>query len=153
MGKGAIHDCCKNVQNQPAINPFSNRAASIPQQTPVQRKRVMFLTQGYSNETHEGRIRRANQGESMTTAADIFSKIEEFLSLSQALNLTLAEEQTLMSLDSDEWAQWRGMTVPAATPVPSLVVRRLDYAIALLQRMVASSAPGANWTGPGESRL
>jgi hypothetical protein len=113
----------------------------------------MFLTQNGLTQTSDGRIRRANQGDLMTTAADIFTKIEEFLNLSQALNLTRPEEQTLMSLEPEEWERWRSMTIAPTAVAPSLLVRRLDYAIALLQRMASSSAPGANWAGPGESRL
>jgi hypothetical protein len=89
----------------------------------------------------------------MTNAADVFGKIEEFLGLSRVLNLTLAEEQTLVSLDAAEWDRWRSMTIPPATLATPLLIRRLDYAIALLHRMVASSNPGTNWAGPGESRL
>ncbi len=89
----------------------------------------------------------------MTNAAAIFSKIEEFLSLSRVLNLTLPEEETLMSLDPAEWERWRSMAVAPTVTAPSLLVRRLDYAIALLQRMAASAPPGAYWAGPGESRV
>ena len=116
-------------------------------------EQVMFLTQGYPSETSEGRMRRANEGDQMTTAADLFSKIEEFLSLSNSLNLTLAEEQTLVSLDAEEWQRWRSRSVPPASAAPSLLIRRLDYAVALMRRMAASAAPGALWAGPGESRL
>ena len=119
----------------------------------MQREQVMFLTQAYPSETSQGRMRRANEGELMTTAADLSGKIQEFLNLSHALNLTLAEEQTLVSLDEADWAPWRNFTVPSAAIAPPLLVRRLDYAIALMRRMVAASAPGSHWTGPGESRL
>jgi hypothetical protein len=113
----------------------------------------MFLTQNDLSQKHEGRIRRANEGDVMTNAADIFSKIEEFLALSHLLNLTRPEEETLMSLDPEQWERWRSMTIAPTAIAPSLLIRRLDYAIALLNRMVTSSAPGPTWAGPGESRL
>jgi hypothetical protein len=120
---------------------------------PMQREQVMFLTQAYLSETSKGRIRRANEGDLMTTAADLSSKIEDFLHLSHSLNLTLAEEETLVSLDADDWQRWRSFSVPPAEIAPPLLVRRLDYAIALMRRMVAAAAPGSPWAGPGESRV
>lgn len=113
----------------------------------------MFLTHSDLRETSAGQMRHANQGDPMTTAADLFSRIEEFLRLSRALNLTLPEEQTLVSLDPEEWQRWRSMSVPPGAFAPSLLVRRLDYAIDLLHRMAAASAPGGNWSGPNERRL
>ncbi len=113
----------------------------------------MFLTQSDLRETSTGQIRRANQGDPMTNAADLFSRIEEFLRLSRALSLTLPEEQTLVSLDAEEWERWRSMSVPPGAFAPSLLVRRLDYAIDLLNRMVAASAPGGNWSSPNERRF
>jgi hypothetical protein len=113
----------------------------------------MFLTQSVPGGLPEKRTWRANEGDLMTMAADLFSKIEEFLSLARLLNLTLAEEHTLMSLEAEEWQRWRTLSVPANTLAPSLLVRRLDYAIALLRRMAAASSPGTSWTGPHESHL
>lgn len=89
----------------------------------------------------------------MTMAADLFTKIEEFLGLARLLNLTLAEEHTLMSLEAEEWQRWRTLSVPPNAPAPSLLIRRLDYAIALLRRMVAASSTGPTWAGPHESLL
>ena len=90
----------------------------------------------------------------MATASDLFGKIEEFVGLSTQLHLTLPEEQTLMSLQPEEWERWRSMAVPATAPAPSLLVRRLDYAIALLRRMASAVSPPATpWKGAGERRL
>jgi hypothetical protein len=120
---------------------------------PMQREQVMFLTQACPSNTSDSRARRANEGDLMTTAADLSGKIEDFLNLSHSLNLTLPEEQTLVSLDASDWQRWRSFSVPPAAIAPPLLVRRLDYAIALMRRMVAATAPGSQWAGPGESRL
>ena len=108
----------------------------------------MFLTQVYPSETPRWRLRRVSEGEPMTTAADLSGKIEEFLQLARTLNLTLPEEQTLVSLEADDWLHWRQGRVEPSTVAPPLLIRRLDYALALMRRMVASAAstswPGAN---------
>ncbi len=93
---------------------------------------------------------RAKKGVTMKTAADIFNQIEEFLTLSGDLDLTRSEEYTLMSLEAAEWERWRTMSVPPNTPAPSLLVRRLDYANALLRRMAeADGAGSASAARPG----
>jgi hypothetical protein len=108
----------------------------------------MFLTQGYPNETGRRGTRRVSEGEVMTTAADLSDKIEEFLSLSRSLHLTLPEEQTLVSLEADEWLHWRTGRVAPATLASALLVRRLDYALELLRRMVETPS-GTSWPGTG----
>jgi hypothetical protein len=113
----------------------------------------MFLIQNGAGWISKKQRQPANLGDRMTTASDIFSQIEEFLTLSNVLNLSRAEEQTLMSLDAEEWERWRSMTIAPNATVPSLLIRRLDYAVALLTRMASATTPCPNWTGPGESRV
>ncbi len=113
----------------------------------------MFLTQNGSGGTLGVRTWGANEGGMMKTAADLFGKIEEFLNLSAQLKLTRSEELTLMSLEADEWEGWRSLTIPGNTPASSLLVRRLDYALALLHRMRTAAAAGPSWADPRESRL
>lgn len=84
------------------------------------------------------------------TAGDLFGKIEGFLELSRRLSLTESEEETLLSMPAKTWTAWRTQTVAPASLAPALLVRRLDYAIALLSRMAEAVAEGPAWTGPGE---
>jgi hypothetical protein len=113
----------------------------------------MFLTQNGPRGTLDVRSWGANEGGMMKTAAELSGKIDEFLSLSTQLELTRLEELTLMSLDADEWEAWRNRTVPPGTHATSLLVRRLDYALALLRRMRNATSSGPSWADPRESRL
>ena len=113
---------------------------------------MAFLQSGLSD-PNNAQIQHASEGDGMTIATDLFGKIEEFLRLSQLLDLTRSEEHTLMSLGAGDWERWRNRSVAPNTPAPSLLVRRLDYALALLRRMAAATSSPASWGGPRESRL
>lgn len=88
--------------------------------------------------------------ERAATAGELFGKIEGFLELSRILNLTESEEETLVSMPAQSWQAWRTQAVAPASLAPPLLVRRLDYAIALLSRMAEAVAEGAVWIGPGK---
>lgn len=106
----------------------------------------MFLTYPSLNNEPEGISGRQHAA----TASDLFGKIEGFLELSRILNLTEGEEETLVSMPAKTWQAWRTQAVAPGSLAPSLLVRRLDYAIALLSRMAEVVAEGPAYTAPGK---
>ena len=113
----------------------------------------MFLLQTSAKGMDYARAVRGTEGDGMKTAADLTNEIEEFLTLSNLLELTRCEEQTLLSLEAQEWEPWRSHAIAPNTPASPLLIRRLEYAVALLRRMAAASPATAAWTTPRESRL
>ncbi len=77
----------------------------------------------------------------MVLACDFFDKIRTFLRLAEKLTLSRTEELTLLTLSAADWQRWRSLAVPATAEVPPLLERRMDYALTLLDRMVANAIP------------
>ena len=77
----------------------------------------------------------------MTTASGLFEHVREFLDLSAKLDLTLDEEQSLLSIPLEEWDVWRSLSVPVDAPASPLLQRRLVYALSLMRRMAVAPAP------------
>ncbi|MEJ1978030.1 MAG: hypothetical protein WDN49_19890 [Acetobacteraceae bacterium] len=94
----------------------------------------MHLYAGYSNEL-------AGAGAKMVLARDFFDKIRTFSRLAEKMELTRTEELALLSLSAVDWQKWRSLAISPATEVPPLLERRLDYAIPLLERMLANASP------------
>jgi hypothetical protein len=74
-------------------------------------------------------------------ACDFFDKIRTFTRLAEKLALSRTEELSLLTLSIAEWQRWRSFAVPPTAEVPPLLERRMDYALALLERMVANAVP------------
>ncbi len=66
------------------------------------------------------------------------SKVEIFLDLSSALSLNAAEERAMLDMTAHAWFQLRLAPETAFAAGGPKLERRLDYAIPILRRMIAS---------------
>ncbi len=86
-------------------------------------------------------MKPAKIGAHVVLARDFFGKVRTFLRLAEKLALSRTEELSMLTLSAGEWQRWRALAVPPTADVPPLLERRMDYAITLLERMVANATP------------
>jgi hypothetical protein len=72
---------------------------------------------------------------------DTASKLKTFFQLAAAVPLTIAEQHTLLDVTGADLTALRNEMAPAQRFHGPKLVRRLDYAIGLLHRMLACPAP------------
>ena len=113
--------------------------------TPLAKQRDLTrLYAGYSTDL-------AEVDADVVLAGNFSDKIRIFLRLAEKLTLCRSEELTLLMLSAPDWQKWRSLMVAPATKVPPQLERRMDYALALLERMAASEdaadLPGNEHTG------
>jgi len=113
--------------------------------TPLAKQRDLTrLYAGYSTDL-------AEVDADVVLAGNFSDKIRIFLRLAEKLTLSRSEELTLLMLSAPDWQKWRSLMVAPATKVPPQLERRMDYALALLERMAASEdaadLPGNEHTG------
>ncbi len=82
----------------------------------------------------------ADPGGEPTTADTIAGQLSLFFDLSRALSLSAAEEEALLDMPSPTVAHLRAETLPALPLDQVKLKRRLDYAIPIMHRMLASLA-------------
>ena len=80
------------------------------------------------------------RGESADVAGGLADKIRLFVDLSETLALTPGEERTLLDIDPPMWLRLRADPAHADKIGGAKLSRRVNYAVFLLQRMIAAAA-------------
>ena len=80
------------------------------------------------------------RGEGAHPVGGLADKIRLFMDLSENLALTPGEERTLLDIDPSIWLRLRADPAHADKIGGAKLSRRVNYAVFLLQRMIAAAA-------------